>query len=267
MGFDLSQLVQCDNHVHTSMCGHAIGTMEEYVLAAIEKGLSKLVFLEHMEEGIVIPKSSWLSEKDFDDYFKEGRRLQEKYNRKISIGLGVECGYNPLYSTELQDRLAKREWDQIGISCHFLKIDGEPNHLNLLSKKPESVARATEFYSSSLFNSYLDILTNAVIELSGTMLCHLDAAFRWVARHKITDEQYEKIDRLLEIAATKSMALEVNTSGISIRKEPFPNSHILHLASRHKMALKLGSDAHRPEDVGRHFDDVTTFIDTRYPRA
>lgn len=260
MGSTLSHLLQCDTHVHTSMCGHAVGTMEEYVLAGIDKGLSKLIFLEHMEEGVVIPQSSWLSEEDFDYYFKEGRRLQEKYNREITIGLGVECGYNPLYSKKLQQRLAKREWDQIGISCHFLKIDGETNHLNLLSKKPESVNRANLLYSSALFNSYLDMLTEAVVELSGTLLCHLDAAFRWVENHTISDEQYDKIDRLLEIAAGKKMALEINTSGISIRKEPFPNNRIVNLAQKHGMSIMLGSDAHHPQDVGRYFSDAEKFI-------
>ncbi len=265
MGSKLSHLLKCDTHVHTSMCGHAVGTMEEYVLAAIEKGLNKLVFLEHMEEGIVTAQASWLSEKDFDYYFKEGRRLQDKYNGQITIGLGVECGYNPLHSKKLQQRLAQREWDQVGISCHFLKIDGQTSHLNLLSKKPESVTRANLLYSSTLFNSYLDILTEAVVQLNGTLLCHVDAAFRWVERHAISDEQYEKIDNLLRIAAGKEMALEINTSGFAIRKAPFPNNRIVQLALQHDMSIQLGSDAHNPEDVGRYFDEGAKFFNLNSP--
>lgn len=248
------QLVRYDTHVHTKMCGHAIGEMEEYVVAAVQKDLQGIVFLEHMEEGIVIPQSSWLSEDDFDFYFTEGQRLKDKYSGKIHIGLGVECGYNPTCKEQLKRRLKKRSWDQIGISCHFLEIEGETQHLNLLSKKPESVKRANRFYTPDLFSRYLDILTEAITEIDGTVLCHLDAAFRWVEDHKLTSEHFEKINHLLAKAAHKNMALEINTSGITIRNEPFPTQNIIELAQKHKMTIQLGSDAHKPEDVGNYFD-------------
>ena len=43
--------LRTDGHVHTSLCNHASGTMEEYVKAAIGKGLEAIVFLEHLETG------------------------------------------------------------------------------------------------------------------------------------------------------------------------------------------------------------------------
>lgn len=243
-----------DSHVHTKLCGHAVGEMEDYVQVAMNKGLQRLVFLEHMEEGILAAQSSWLSESDFDSYFSEGRRLQEKYRGEIEIGLGVECGYNPDCKDALQKRLAARNWDEVGISCHFLKIEGQENHLNLLSKKPENLKRAMQLDTSALFSRYLDTLLEAVTVLNGTVLCHLDAAFRWIPGHSLNAEHYKKIDVLLTQAAAKNMALEINTSGITIRKEPFPNNHILSLAKKHGMTFQLGSDAHTPEDVGNYFD-------------
>jgi HisJ family histidinol phosphate phosphatase len=53
------------------------------------------------------------------------------------------------------------------------------------------------------------------------------------------------------------MSLEMNTSGIKIRGEAFPDATILALAKAHGMSLQLGSDAHRPEDVGSNFDLFT----------
>ncbi len=86
----------CDIHIHTRFCGHATGEMEEYVQAAIQKKLKKIIFLEHMEEGIrYFQGKTWLSEDDFDAYFAEGQRLRSTYAAEIEIGLGVECGYNP----------------------------------------------------------------------------------------------------------------------------------------------------------------------------
>jgi len=50
-----------DRHIHTKLCCHASGEMEEYVLAAIGRDLDGIVFLEHMEEGICCAERTWLT--------------------------------------------------------------------------------------------------------------------------------------------------------------------------------------------------------------
>ena len=110
-----------DGHVHTSLCHHAQGQMEEYVLSAIDRGLRKLIFLEHLEVGIEYFECTWLTEEDFAQYHAEGKRLQEKYRSRIEIGLGVEVGYNPRFQEKLLQLLAMHTWDRIGISYHFLE--------------------------------------------------------------------------------------------------------------------------------------------------
>jgi histidinol-phosphatase (PHP family) len=77
--------LQIDGHVHTSLCHHASGSMEDYVLAAIDRGLERLFFLEHLEVGINYFECTWLSQQDFDDYFQEGLRLREKYGDRLFV--------------------------------------------------------------------------------------------------------------------------------------------------------------------------------------
>jgi len=50
------------------------------------------------------------------------------------------------------------------------------------------------------------------------------------------------------------MALEVNTSGYRTKEQPYPSLAILQKAVARNIPLVAGSDAHRPEDVGRYFD-------------
>jgi len=64
---DLSQ----DSHIHTRLCNHATGEMEEYVLAALNKGLQTIIFLEHLEEKTVYFERTWLTEADFSYYFEK----------------------------------------------------------------------------------------------------------------------------------------------------------------------------------------------------
>jgi histidinol-phosphatase (PHP family) len=128
-----------DGHVHTKLCHHASGEMEEFVLAAVNKNLRKIVFLEHLEVGIDYFESTWLSENDFDIYHEEGKRLRDKYKNTIEIDLGIEVGYNPKYLNEIQRRLALHSWDQIGISYHFLETNS--GHLNMVSSKQINIDR------------------------------------------------------------------------------------------------------------------------------
>jgi histidinol phosphatase-like PHP family hydrolase len=168
----LSLDLLCDNHIHTRFCGHATGEMEEYVLSAIAKGLRKIVFLEHMEEGIVSQPVTWLSEETFDRYLYQARSGK----------------------------------------------------------------------------------------LPGTMLCHLDGALRFVPETSLTDAHLRMIDRLLQTVRDKGMALEINTFGVTLRHQPFPTEQIVSLALAYRIPLVLGSDAHSPADVGRHFSDIGLFI-------
>ena len=121
-----------DGHVHTRLCHHARGEMEDYVVSAIDRGLQKIVFLEHLEVGINYFESTWLTDADFDYYHAEGKRLQDKYKDTIAIGLGVEVGYNPGNLKQIRQKLARHAWDRIGISYHFF----ETNSRHLVSASP-----------------------------------------------------------------------------------------------------------------------------------
>ena len=234
--------------------------MEDYVKAAIDKGLERIIFLEHMEENIDSEYKTWLSDQAFDTYFSEGKKLKSLYKGWISIGLGVECGFNPENKEELLARLAKRQWDQIGISCHFLRLKTTGTHLNLFSRKNEYIRLAIQEGVDQLLDRYFATLTEAVQYLPGTMLCHLDGGLRWVPELELTESHYTQIDILLQTVCKNKMAIEVNSSGIDIRGEQFPNRRILDMAAGYQIPLFFGSDAHKPSDVGRYFDNLPEII-------
>jgi histidinol-phosphatase (PHP family) len=253
---------RCDGHVHTRLCHHAKGEMEEYVRSALACGLRELVFLEHMETGIDYLQTAWLTDEDFDYYFSEGERLQKKYGDRIRIGLGVELGYNREYREEIEKRLAKRQWDRIGISCHYLRYKPEEKHINLLSRNPANFPRARAAGITTILTDYLEHLTEAVALLPGTTLCHLDAALRHLPEVEYLPAHSAQIRTLLEAVKENSMCLEINTSGIPFRNMPFPAEPILALALKMNIPLTLGSDAHSPDEVGRHFDEIPGYINS-----
>ena len=252
--------VLCDNHVHTCLCHHATGTMEEYVLAAIKKGLRRLVFLEHMESGIEYFDTTWLSEQDFDAFFREGDRLRERYHGTLEIGLGVELGFNPICKDELLERIRKRTWDQIGISFHYYRHPDFPYHLNLVSRKKWNIEAISQAGCDQVLHQYFDTLIDAVHCLPGTLLCHLDAGLRYLPDLCFSQGHIDKIAALLDTVKAKGMHIEINTSGIALRGEPFPSARFVKMAINRRIPLVAGSDAHRPDDVGRYFDRLPDFL-------
>jgi histidinol-phosphatase (PHP family) len=247
-----------DGHVHTYLCHHALGTMEEYVQAALVRGLRKLIFLEHLEIGINYFEPTWLTEKDFGVYLAEGERLQEKYAHRLEIGLGVEVGYNPQRKDELAAFLKKHHWERVGISYHFLEVNGR--HYNMVSRRKENIEVLTGMGAEMVIRAYFEGLLEAVDSLAGDVLCHLDAVLRHYPGVRFTDEHRQLIVEILERLRRKGMALEVNTSGFPLRQEPFPALAFLRQAVRQGITLVAGSDAHRPQEVGRHFDQLPRLI-------
>lgn len=246
-----------DGHVHTRLCHHASGEMEEYVQVAVERGLKKLVFLEHLEIGINYSESTWLTEDDFKIYFAEGKRLQEKYRDSIAIGLGVEVGYNPKRVNDIISFLDKYTWDRIGVSYHYFEIDEE--HFNVVSSKQSNIDAFSRYGADKVMNRYYEYLKEAVAVLPGNMLCHLDAVLRYHPEVKFTNNHFEMIQDIFKTMAAKNMALEVNTSGFRLRDEPYPSLVLLKEAEKHGITLVAGSDSHRPKDVGRYFDRLSEF--------
>lgn len=254
--------ISFDGHMHTQWCHHATGTMEEYVLSAIAKGLGHIVFLEHMEAtGVNYFETTWLTDQDFDDYFAEGQKLRVKYGDQLSIGLGVEVGYSITQHQELQDRLSRRSWDQIGISYHFMPVPGQSFDLNLVSRQERNVRAIAETGCEKVLDNYFNTLIEAVSILPGTILCHLDAALRFQPVLQLTQDHWRQIEALLDTVKTSDMALEINTSGFAIRGTPFPAPAIIQMAINRGIPLVAGSDAHRPEDVGRYFHRLPELLE------
>jgi histidinol-phosphatase (PHP family) len=246
--------ITTDHHVHTRLCHHASGEMEEYVQAAIEKGLNRIIFLEHFEIGITYFESTWLSRDDFVFYQTKGHRLREKYTPDMEIGIGVEVGYNPDHVEETLEFLQTYNWDWIGLSYHFLKSEGF--YANLVSRRQTNLDALGKIGVDKVITIYLQTLLQAVEQIPANMLCHLDAVLRHHPQISFSSQHHALFSELLERMVKKKIALEVNTSGFSIRGEPFPTASVLNEAVNLGVPLVPGSDAHRPGDVGRHFDEL-----------
>lgn len=247
-----------DGHVHTLLCGHAVGRMEEYVQAALARGLSGMCFLEHLEAGIVYFKRNWLEASHFAEYFREGERLQKAYKGRMVIQLGAELGYNPAAVDELRARLRQYPFERVGLSCHYY-WHGD-RHWNLLGLHPDSLNRFRVIGADTVLTRYFDNLIHAAEELDCSVLCHLDAGLRHLPGLQYQDSHRAQIRRLLATVKARGMMLEINTSGFARRGYPYPTDWIIREAIGMGIPLTPGSDAHDPEEVGRYFEQLPAYL-------
>ena len=108
-------------HTHTKRCFHAVGTDEEYVLAAIKNGIKILGFSDHcpMDQYTVYKDRMKLNE--LDEYISSITHLKEKYKDQITIYLGLECEYIPEYKEMYPEFLKKVDYLILG--QHFIRFD------------------------------------------------------------------------------------------------------------------------------------------------
>ena len=247
-----------DHHIHTCLCNHASGTMEEYVLAAVSKGLRAMTFLEHLECGIIYNHRTWLEPEHFTQYFKEGKRLQKLYADQISIRLGVEVGYNPAAVDQLREILSYFPFEHVGLSYHFY-FEGS-RHLNMVSRRRENIDALIAIGVDHVLDKYFSGLIRACCELQCNKICHLDAGLRHMPGLCFKRRHKEQIEQLLEVMQKKKIGLEVNTSGIALRSHPYPSEDIIRRAGELAIPLLAGSDAHKPDQVGRHFAQLAGLL-------
>ncbi|MFH1217535.1 MAG: histidinol-phosphatase HisJ family protein [Pseudomonadota bacterium] len=246
--------ITTDGHVHTRLCHHAIGEMEDYVQSAVETGLRKIIFLEHYETGISYFECTWLTDDDFAYYREEGQRLAAKYRGVIDVGVGVEVGANPERLHETVDFLHRYAWDRIGLSYHYVR-EGE-DFVNVVSRRQGNLDLMRKIGYERIADSYFAGLRQALEVIPANVICHLDAVLRHCPDFAFSDRHVVAMRGILALMKERKVALEVNTSGFALRNESFPAPWIVREAMGMGISVVAGSDAHRPEDVGRFFEKL-----------
>ena len=118
-------MIKQNYHTHTTRCGHAIGSDEDYVQEALKAGLEVLGFSDHAAYPIPCP-SERMNLDQVEDYICSIETLRTKYASRIKILLGmeVECYQDQWeYLTKYRKRL-----DYCILGQHRITIDGKSSY-------------------------------------------------------------------------------------------------------------------------------------------
>lgn len=114
--------MKANYHTHTARCGHAAGTDEEYVGAALSQGFDVLGFSDHVpwpyRSGFTRTHTRMTIDR-LDEYVASVSALKEKYAGKIHILTGFECEYFPEYMDWLAEMKEEKQLDYLIFGNHY----------------------------------------------------------------------------------------------------------------------------------------------------
>ncbi len=259
-----------DYHCHCDFSIDATGSIDEYCRAALDRGLVEICFTTHYDantksgdEGSVIRIKGEDKPAVPDNLAPYVDAVLEAHDKYYPVGLSVKLGLEFGWYAGCEEEVSLlrgrypfeymlcgiHELDDICFCCHqrFEKCFQRFSVEEVVDKYAAEVVAAAE---SGLFNTiaHLDYVRKYGLKFYGPELDDL-----------LISRGAELIFKALIEAGT---ALEVNTAGTR-RSQPdyYPRIKLLNAARRAGVDIRyLGSDAHKPEDVGCDFDAAAALV-------
>lgn len=240
--------MKSDYHLHSNHSPDSITPMDVYCDKAIELGLDELCFTEHLDHDMVYTYSARTTF-TFEDYLADIRRLQEKYQGRLTVKAGIEFGIQRHTIQAHQKDYETYPLDFILLSSH--EIDNQEYWRHDYQKGKTQLE-----YNRGYYENLLQI----VKAYDGySVLAHMDVMKRYDQNGILDDELViDLVEKILKVIIKKGKGLEVNTSSIRYgMKDLTPSKRILSLYRElGGTILSLGSDAHQVLHLAEHMDFV-----------
>ncbi|MGH9442406.1 MAG: histidinol-phosphatase HisJ family protein [Thermoanaerobaculia bacterium] len=234
-----------DYHVHTFRCGHAGGASREFVEKAIERGISEIAFTDHIPLYFLPAEKRdprlAMREDQFEGYLEEVRSLQQEFEGRLPIRLGLEADYAEGFEDELARWLGRANWDLVLGSVHWVAGDWIDS--------PGAAERFPREGVDFLYREYYRLLAKAAGTGLFDVLTHFDLPKKFGIRPLVPPEAEE--DLAVRAARAAGCAIEISSAGL--RKpvaEMYPEPRLLKKLVAAGVAVTFSSDSHAPAEVG-----------------
>lgn len=234
--------MKIDLHNHTVLCNHAIGSVNEYVEAAIGCGTEYFGFSDHAP--MHYDPQYRMGFEQMELYERWVREAGEQYRDQITVLLGYEVDFLPRF---MDDAVLKRPCDYLIGSVHFIDDWGFDN--------PEFIGRYAGADIDAIYGRYFELVEMMAQSGKFDIVGHFDLlkVFKFLPKKDIR----LLAKNALQAIKKAGLSIELNVSGY--RKpiaEAYPSSDLLEEIAALDIPITFGSDAHRPDQVGLFSDQV-----------
>ena len=234
-----------DYHMHTPLCGHASGEPVEYARQALKAGLQEIGFsdhaplLSHKDPGISMDISQ------LPLYHQMIGDVHTEFAGKLTIKTGIEADYMPGFEDQTRDMLAAYPYDYVIGSVHFIKKWGFDDPIQLKEWDQKDV--------NDVYREYFKLLRQSALSGLFDILGHVDLVKKF--NFHPTVDMSDEIEENARVYKKAGVVIEINSSGLhKPAREIYPSLEHLKAYFKKGVPITFGSDAHKPEQVGRDFD-------------
>ncbi len=258
-----------DYHCHCDYSSDAEGTVDEYCEAAVKRNLAEICFTTHFDAN---PDSGGAAEyirvkgenlpatvDNLAPYVDDVRRVAEKYYVEgLSVKLGIEVGWYD----GCQDlvRQAKDRYDLDYVLCGIHELDNicfccSSSYEKCFSRF--TAEQVTEKYYSGVQAAARTGLFDTIAHLAYYLRAGLD-----YFGPDIRDAHRPHLRDTFDALIASDTGIEINTSAIRHGlNNYYPPIEIVNAAKKAGVEVThLGSDAHRPEQVGFDFEAALAHV-------
>lgn len=245
--------IPADYHMHTWFSKDSKASPEEMADAAVQKGLAAICFTDHEDKDYICDGEEYVI--DTGKYFEKMRDLQNKYEGRLDIRLGIELGLQPHLADFFKMYTQVYPFDFVIGSVHVIDSK-DPYYDSFFDGISDAQA-----YQKVLQETLKDIRTIRDFDVLG----HLDYVVRY-GMQKEKEYSYKEfstiIDEILKELIQTGRGIELNTAGFKYGL-PFAHPHPEVLKRYRELGgeiVTVGADAHRPEHVAYDFDRVNAIL-------
>ena len=246
-------MIKHDFHMHSEFSSDSTAPMSSMIESAIEKGLEKICFTEHMDFDFK-EVMGMTFQVDTPEYMKALFNIKERYSSRIEVLFGIEIGVMSYLSERLEKYINSFPFDFVIASSHL--VNGKDPYV-------EGYFDIGEKQGIDLY--FQSIAENIKAFKNFDVYGHLDYVVRYVPSGVKTynvNDYKDIIDEILKLLTDNGKGLEINTSGIKYGLG-FAHPHIEILKRYRQLGgeiITVGADAHKPEHIAYSFNEVDDIL-------
>ncbi|MHA2095597.1 MAG: histidinol-phosphatase HisJ, partial [Candidatus Hodarchaeales archaeon] len=257
-------LLPGDYHTHSYLCNHADGHLSDYIHTAITLGLPAIGLSAHFPMHLLPSQfhTYAMTVSELNGYLTTAQELRENFKSKIQTKIAFEVDFHKPLLSQYKQLLNPylKDLDYLIGSIHGLKWNGYIIPIAQSVSLPEELAYDKNGIDSLILSYYKD-LRELIRTNYYDVLGHFDVIKKLGFVSKDEEKIWESILQVMDDLESSNMAVEINTSGLRLKnRELYPQNSIIKELIQRKIPLIIGSDAHKPADVGYAFDSTVNFL-------